>query len=245
MSYYKSFIEDSIKKSQTSYKNLGLTKSYERDFYPGYLEIAKGKVLPFFYDAKRKSNVTTVALQTTSKANSFAYSDIFQIQFEAFGARGSSDHRWLLRVYLRAGKDACDLRAESETRISIGSGIPTYLSYTFLIPRERGKCFDITNKNQFISTAKSEWFSVAPGDKAMFDQMKCDYPSYRPMMMTEFWAEADPTLVGGWEVIIDPRCQKATSFGPFVRTYHYNYRTQMSDTEPGLGMWIGTFRTEG
>ena len=64
------------------------------------------------------------------------------------------------------------------------------------------------------------------------------------MMMSEFWADADPRFVGGWEIKLDPKCQSETSWGPFIRTSHFNYRTQLSDTEPGLGMWIGPFKTQ-
>jgi V8-like Glu-specific endopeptidase len=244
MSFYKSFIDDSMKKSMKEYQNLGLTASFLEDFQLGFKKIQQGAVLPYKQGSGEDSVVTEVPLQSTTKNNAFTYSDIFKIAFEARGKRGNSQHTWLLRIYLKAGKDPCDLRSESETRVSIGTTLPAAVSYTFLIPRERGKCFDTSESTNFISTEKSEWFSVAPADKALFEQGRCQYPSYRPMMMSEFWADADPRFVGGWEIKLDPKCQSETSWGPFIRTMHFNYRTQLSDTEPGLAMWIGPFKTQ-
>ena len=222
----KSFIDDSMKKSMKEYQDLGLTASFLEDFQLGFKKIQQGAVLPYKQGSGEDSVVTEVPLQSTTKNNAFVYSDIFKIAFEARGKRGSSQHTWLLRIYFKAGKDPCDLRSESETRVSIGTTLPAALSFTFLIPRERGKCFNTSESTNFISTEKSEWFSVAPADKS------------------EFWADADPRFVGGWEIKLDPKCQSETEWGPFIRTSHFNYRTQLSDTEPGLGMWIGPFKTQ-
>lgn len=244
LSFYKDFIQDAMKESRKEYSDLGLTSIKVENFQLGYKKISKGEVLPFQTNASQDEIVTGVPLQTTSKTNTFTYSDIASISFAAKGKRGSSNHSWTLRIFFRAGKDPCEMRAESETRISIGSGLPTSLSYTFLIPRERGKCFEDAAKGNFFSTEKSEWFSVSPADKSLFEQGKCQYPSYRPMLMSEYWDQARPELIGGWVIKLDPKCQKLTSYGPFIRTYYYDYKTQMSDTEPGLGMWIGPFKTE-
>ena len=139
MSFYKSFIDDSMKKSMKEYQDLGLTASFLEDFQLSFKKIQQGAVLPYKQGSGEDSEVTEVPLQSTTKNNAFVYSDIFKIAFEARGKRGSSQHTWLLRIYFKAGKDPCDLRSESETRVSIGTTLPAALSCTFLIPRERGK----------------------------------------------------------------------------------------------------------
>ena len=246
MSYYQNFVKSSIETLKAKYAQQGwvdadlgtISISWEDIFALKVLpEIPEGNTGPFYW--------SSVMLQTTENTT-LAQSDIYRVTFGVRGKKGDPDHKWILLVLLRGGKTACAMREETMTRIDVGNGLPAYASYAITIPRERGKCFVVEPEPVFISSKDDlANFSVTPGDKAMFEQGRCDYPRYRPMMWPEILGkDANKSVIGGWLIELDPRCKTESSFGPFFRIYHSEYRSQTKDLEPGQGMWIGPFNRD-